>query len=161
MRTPTRYPKRSRADWQQLRQEAMARFAAGERPLTIAPDLGISYEAVRVWYRRWQAGDQTLPQVRARGRQARLTPEQLEQLQQELLRGPTAHGYRTELWTLERIAAVIKRLFGVRYHTAHVSKLLHALGWSCQKPQRRAKERNEERIRQWVHEDWPRLKKGQ
>jgi transposase len=144
-----------------LRQTALERFVAGERPLTIAPALGVSYETVRVWYHRWRAADSTLLEVKPRGRQGRLTAEQLELLQQELLRGPTAHGYRTELWTLERIATVIKRRFAVSYHSAHVSKVLRALGWSCQKPQRRAKERNETRIRQWMHEDWPRLKKGQ
>jgi transposase len=143
-----------------LRQAAVERFVAGERPLTIAPALGMSYEAVRVWYRRWQADDAALLEVKRRGRSARLSSVQLEQLQQELLRGPTAHGYHTELWTLERIAVVIRRVFGISYHPAHISKVLHALGWSCQKPQRRAKERNETRIRQWLHEDWPLLKKG-
>ena len=147
-------------EWQQLRQAAVERFGAGERPRTIASALGVSYEAVRVWYRRWRDADSAILEVKCRGRSARLTSEQLEQLQQELLRGPSAHGYRTELWTLERIATVTRRLFAISYHPAHVSKVLHALGWSCQKPQRRAKERNEARIRQWIHEDWPRLKKG-
>lgn len=160
MSTPTRYPKRSRTEWQQLRQAAVARFVAGERPLTIAPVLGVSYEAVRRWHHRWRAGDSSVLQVKPRGRPARLSPEQLEQLREELLRGPTAHGYRTELWTLQRIAAVIKQQFGVSYHPGHVFKVLQAMHWSCQKPQRRAQERNEARIQQWLEEDWPRIKKG-
>ena len=123
MRSPTRYPQRSRTEWQQLRQAAVERFVAGERPLTIAPALGVSYEAVRVWYRRWRADDSAILEVKRRGRSARLTSEQLEQLQQELLRGPTGHGYRTGLRTLERIATVIRRLFAIRYHHAHVSKV--------------------------------------
>jgi transposase len=77
-----------------------------------------------------------------------------------LLRGPTAHGYRTELWTLQRIATVIKEQFGISYRPCHVLKVLPAIGRSCQKPQRRAKERNEPRIQQWLQEDWPRTKKG-
>ena len=84
----------------------------------------------------------------------------IEQLRQELLRGPTAHGYRTELWTLQRIAQLIKKMFAVSYHPGHVFKVLQAMDWSCQKPQRRARERNEARIQQWVEEDWLRLKKG-
>jgi len=160
MRTPTRYPKGSRSEWQQVRQRAVERFVAGERPRQIAPTLGVSYEAVRLWYHRWREGDATLRADKPRGRPARRTSEQLEQLKQELLRGPTAHGYRTELWTLKRIAAVIKQLFGVSYHESHVFKILRALGWTCQKPQRRAKERNEARIQQWLAEDWPRIKKG-
>ena len=159
MSTPPRYPKRSKTEWQQLRQAAVERFAAGERPRQIAPILGVSYEAVRRWYRRWQAGDTAL-EIKPRGQQARLTPAQLKELGQELLRGPTAHGYRTELWTCQRIAAVIRKQFGVSYHPGHVFKVLQALGWTCQKPERQAKERDEARIRQWLQEDWPRIKKG-
>jgi transposase len=92
MRTPTRYPKRSRTEWQQLRQAAVQRFAAGERPLTIAPALGVSYEAVRCWHRLWAAGDASVLAVKPRGQPARLSSEQLEQLRAALLRGPTAHG---------------------------------------------------------------------
>ena len=143
-----------------MRQAAVQRFAAGERPLTIAPALGVSYEAVRCWQRLWAAGDASVLEVKPRGQQARLSSEQLEQLRAELLRGPTAHGYRTELWTLKRIAAVIKKQFGVSYHPGHVFKVLQAMNWSCQKPERRAKERNEPRIQQWLEEDWPRIKKG-
>jgi transposase len=160
MRTPTRYAQRSRTEWQQVRQAAVERFVAGERPRQIAPALGVSYEAVRRWYHRWCDGDADVLTGKPRGRPARLTGAQLERLQQELLRGPTAHGYRTELWTLQRIAAVIKKQFGVSYHPSHVFKVLQALNWSCQKPERRAKERNEARIQQWLAEDWPRLKKG-
>jgi transposase len=159
MSTPTRYPKRGKTEWQQLRQAAVERFAAGERPRQIAPMLGVSYEAVRRWYRRWLAGDTALA-IKPRGQEARLGPAQLEQLGQELLRGPTAHGYRTELWTCQRIAAVIKKLFGVSYHPGHVFKVLQAMGWTCQKPERRAKERNEPRSQQWLTADWPRIKKG-
>ena len=92
MRAPTRYPKRSRTEWQQLRQAAVERFVAGERPRQMAPALGVSYEAVRVWYRRWRAADSALLEVKRRGPQARLTAAQLEQLPQALLRGPTTQG---------------------------------------------------------------------
>jgi transposase len=160
MRTPSRYPKRSKTEWQQVRQAAVARFVAGERPPQVATALGVSYEPVRRWYHRWRAGDADVLTGKPRGRPARLTAAQLEQLPQELLKGPTAHGYGTELWTLKRIAAVIKRLFGVSYHESQVFRILRALGWTCQKPERRAKERNEPRIQQWLQEDWPRIKKG-
>jgi Winged helix-turn helix/DDE superfamily endonuclease len=69
-------------------------------------------------------------------------------------------GYRTELWTIPRVAELIRDEFGVRYHPAHVWKLLTALGWSCQKPERRAVERDEAAIARWKREDWPRIKKA-
>jgi transposase len=76
-----------------------------------------------------------------------------------LLEGPIAHGYRTNLWTTARIAEVISRKFGVRYHRDHVGRLMHSLRWSPQKPERQALERDEEKIKRWKREVWPRVKK--
>jgi transposase len=70
-----------------------------------------------------------------------------------------AHGYRTELWTTQRIADLIERRFGVKYHRNHVGKLLHQIGWSHQKPERRAIERDEVAIAEWKRSVWPRVKK--
>jgi len=74
-------------------------------------------------------------------------------------KGPRHHGYPTELWTLQRVAEVIAVHFGVQYHRGHVWKILRAMAWSCQKPERRARERDEQAIRRWRQEDWPRIKK--
>jgi transposase len=65
-----------------------------------------------------------------------------------------------DLWTCPRVALVIQEHFGVIYHTAHVWRLLRSLGWSCQKPEQRARERDEAEIARWRHEEWPRIKKG-
>jgi transposase len=70
-----------------------------------------------------------------------------------------SHGYRTDLWTTLRIADLIKAKFGIRYHRDHVGRLLHSLGWSCQKPERRALQRNDDGIAEWKRRDWPRIKK--
>jgi transposase len=64
------------------------------------------------------------------------------------------------VWTCERVAEVIHKEFGVRYHPAHVSRLVRALGLSLQKPERRANQRDEEAIERWKEERWPELKKG-
>jgi transposase len=76
-----------------------------------------------------------------------------------LLAGPQAAGFRNDLWTCPRVAQVIERRFGVRYHPAHVWKLLGKLGWSCQQPEQRAREQNERAIRRWRNRDWRRIKK--
>jgi transposase len=76
-----------------------------------------------------------------------------------LTRGALRAGYRTDLWTLPRVTELIHQEFGVRYHPAHVWKVLTALGWSCQKPERRAVERDEAAIARWKQEAWPRVKK--
>jgi transposase len=72
-----------------------------------------------------------------------------------------ANGFDTDLWTLERVAVVITQLTGVRYHPGHVWVILRRrLGWTLQRPERRASERDEEAIQRWVTQEWPRIKKG-
>jgi len=93
------------------------------------------------------------------GRPPKLERRQRQRLVRLLLQGAMAQGFSTELWTTARVAQLIRREFGVRYHRAHVGRLLHGLGWSVQKPERRALERDEARIEQWKRETWPRIKK--
>jgi transposase len=89
----------------------------------------------------------------------RLSDQKLAEVEQALLEGATANGFTGELWTLARIALVIWRLTGVRHHPALVWALLrHRLGWTMQRPRRRAAERDQDAIDRWVAEDWPRIK---
>src|SRR5215813_4257989 len=68
-------------------------------------------------------------------------------------------GYETPLWTCARVAHLIEDEFGVAHHPGHVWKILFDLGWSCQRPVGRARERNEEQIRRWRRVRWPAIKK--
>jgi transposase len=77
-----------------------------------------------------------------------------------LQRGPQAYGFRGELWTRGRIAAVIQLEFGIAYHPRHVGRLCQAIRWSPQKPARRARQRDEAAIAQWHDETWPAIKRG-
>jgi transposase len=76
-----------------------------------------------------------------------------------LREGAEAHGFRGELWTKTRVAALIERKLGIRYHPGHVSKLLKSWGWSSQKPERRARQKDEAAIEQWGQERWPAINK--
>ena len=93
------------------------------------------------------------------GRPPKLSDPQKRKLEKILLKGAMAHGFRTELWTTPRIGQVIEKAFGVRYHPDHIGRLMSWLGWSHQKPERRAIERDEERIKRWTTKEWPRIKK--
>jgi transposase len=93
------------------------------------------------------------------GRPAKLRAGERRRLVRLLLKGALAHGYRTDLWTTTRIAQVIKRGFRIQYHPDHVGRLMHSLGWSHQKPESRAVERDDEEIARWKREEWPRVKK--
>jgi len=126
----------------------------------IARRLGCHASSVLRWRNAWQAGGRAaLTAKPAPGRPPRLTAKQKARLVQLLRQGALAHGYRTELWTTQRIAALIERRLGVRYHRNHVGKLLHQLGWSHQTPERRALERDDVAIAAWKRTVWPRVKK--
>ncbi|MEW5994553.1 MAG: winged helix-turn-helix domain-containing protein [Candidatus Zixiibacteriota bacterium] len=112
------------------------------------------------WYQAYQEnGLEGLKPQPTPGRPPRLTPAQKEGLVKALLKGPLAAGYRTDLWTLQRVTEVIERRYGIQYHPSHVWKLLRSLGWSCQKPERRALQRDEKAIAYWKRYRWPHIKK--
>ena len=93
------------------------------------------------------------------GRPPRMNPGQKGKLLKLLLKGAVAHGYPGDLWTLPRVSQVIEAKFGIQYHPAHVWKILRGCSWSCQKPERRARERDEVAIEQWRKQRWPDIKK--
>jgi transposase len=82
-------------------------------------------------------------------------------IEQALLEGALAHGFATDVWTLDRIAVLIYGLTGVQLSNPSVWRLLrNRLGWTVQRPERKAKERDEQAIQHWVAHEWPRIKKG-
>lgn len=126
----------------------------------IARRIGCHASSVLRWRNAWRSGGREALRAKpAPGRPPLLTAKQQARLVRLLTEGAMAHGYRTELWTTQRIAALIEHRLGVRYHRNHVGKLLHQLGWSHQKPEGRAVERDEAAIADWKHTVWPRVKK--
>jgi transposase len=157
-RRPAAQRERERLEGRRLRAAEL--FAVGVRQAEVARQLGVSAQAVSVWHRCWEAGGpEALHSKGPSGPAPRLSDQQLARVEQALLDGAAANGFVGELWTLDRIAPVIERLTGVRHHPAHVWALLrHRLGWTVQRPRRRAAERDQDAIDQWVKTDWPRIK---
>jgi putative transposase len=150
------------AQLEQRRLEA-ARLLRGGRlsAAAVARRLGVSRQSVSRWRRALAAGGRRgLARRPHTGRRPRLTTRQWDRLAALLARGATAAGFDTERWTLRRIAAVVRREFGVRYHFRSLGRLLHARGWSPQRPPTRAKERDDALVAAWVARDWPRIKRG-
>ncbi len=126
----------------------------------IARRIGCHASSVMRWRNALRSGGQEALKAKpAPGRPPRLTSKQKKRLVRLLTQGAMAHGYRTELWSTQRIADLIERQLGVRYHRNHVGKLLHQIGWSHQKPERRAVERDEAAVAEWRRSVWPRVKK--
>ncbi len=122
--------------------------------------LGVGSGTVTRWCQAYVGkGEAGLAAIRHSGPRPKLSGHRRKLLAKRLLKGAKANGFSTDLWTCPRIADVIERRYGVGYHVDHIPKLMASLGWSCQKPEKRAIERDEARIAQWVALDWPRIKK--
>src|SRR5918999_641833 len=127
----------------------------------IAEALGVSEAAVSQWVKRGRdGGPQALRHRPAAGAPRRLAAEQFARLPGLLHRGPGAYGFRCQVWTRGRVAAVLRLAFGVSSHPVHVGRLLKAIRWSPQKPARRARQRDEAAIAHWREQTWPALKRG-
>lgn len=145
---------------QRRRLRAVALLAQGHPPVEVARMIGADRRSVRRWKAAYRKkGRQALESRPASGRPPKLPASQTRRMERELLRGAKAAGFDTDLWTCPRVAQLIERRFRVHYHVDHIGRLLHSLGWSPQRPARRAIERDEEGIRQWTKQTWPALKK--
>jgi transposase len=155
---------RQRRDFEamaQRRKRAARLFAAGKMILaSIARELEVSRQSVSRWYDQWKrGGGKGLRGAGRAGRKPKLEREQLGRVEIALRKGAMLHGFGTDLWTLPRVAVIVERLTGVHYHPGHVWKILGAMDWSLQRPARRARERNPEKVKRWVDQRWPQVKK--
>jgi transposase len=141
---------------------AVEMFARGKRQVDVVTELGVSAQTASRWYRAWtEGGREALAGAGRAGRHRRLSDAQLAEVEAAVAKGPRANGFPTEMWTLARVAEVIEKLTGVRYSQTQTWTILRErLGWSRQRPARRAVERDDEAIATWVKREWPRIKKA-
>lgn len=145
---------------QERRFRAISLLEKGYPPVEVARMVGVDRRSVRRWKAAKRKGGISLLKAKpSPGRPSRLKPKQKQELRQIILKGAVGYGFPTDLWTCPRVAQVLLSRFKVDYHVDHLSRLLHALGFSPQKPERRAIERNEKAIRRWIKVDWPAIKK--
>lgn len=129
-------------------------------PAEVAKRVGAPRQTVYRWLAVLRAeGIDGLRDMSKGGRPSRMTPEQVAKLRELLLVGPVANGYGTDLWTLKRVRLLIGKHFGIQYSDVNVWRILGAMGFSSQKPEKRAIERNEEAVVRWKKRTWPALKK--
>ena len=153
--------RRDFAGLERRRMAAAELLKQGMSQSEVARRLGVHRQSVIRWARQLaQSGRAGLKQAGRVGRKPKLSANQLRKIEQTLKRGPEALGYASGLWTAVRVRELIEDQCGVRYHEAHVWRILRQLGWSCQRPTGRALERDEEAIRYWERVRWPLLKKS-
>lgn len=143
-----------------LRVQGVEMVLGGMTQADVGEELSVHPHTVAHWMSIFRAqGKEGLLWSGREGRPALMDNEQKEQLKEIMAKGPTPYGYTIGLWTLPRVAQVIHQEFGITYSEAHVWKILQAIGWSCQRPTKRAIERDERKIKEWKRTTWPKLKK--
>lgn len=124
----------------------------------IAKDLRVSVRSVERWRRAWREGGMEALRSAGPANAPTVTDAQFAVLEEELGKGPAAHGFDDQRWTLVRVQTVIRRRLRVRLSVATVWRLLKRHGWSWQAPACRALERDEHAMELWKKEVWPRVK---
>lgn len=154
----TQHPNRALSvnELEQRRLAAGRLFRKGKTAYFVRKRFGVSSTTAREWKKRWEAG--TL-EAQPQGARPKLTPEQEQDVAAAILKGPETYGYRTQLWTLSRLTDLIRSTAGVAYRPRSVWHLVVRLGFSSQRPARRAKERDEAAIQRWKKTEWPKLEK--
>ncbi len=146
---------------EERRKEAVRWASTGLGPTAIGLRLGVTARSVRRWLEVYRArGRDGLKAKPASGRPCKLTKTQRKDLRRRLLRGAACHGFFTDLWTCRRVAQLIRRQYNVRYHVDSLPYLLRLLRFTPQKPELRARERDEHAIETWRTKTWACLKKS-
>lgn len=143
------------------RRKGIELLDTGKTPTQVSEILGVARQSVQRWKKAVRdGGKRALKAIPQHVPSCRLSPEQQRELKKIITAGAIACGYPTDLWTTARLTEVIWKTFQIRYNHDHVGRMLHGLGYSCQKPAKQAKEHDDRAARQWRKREWPRIKKG-
>lgn len=142
------------------RMAAGRMFGRGMSQYRVAKRFKVSTAAANQWHKSWIAkGEDGLVSKGDPGFASAYTKEKKDNLKSLILKGPKKCGYDTDFWTVQRIAYAASKKLGIKLHITQTWRTIISLGFSCQKPERRAKERNERAIREWRIGIFQRLKK--
>lgn len=132
-------------------------FAAGQGNAVVAKELRVSVRSVQRWRGSWQDGGRASLQSRGSPGRPKLSEALFAVLEQEMAKGPVAHGWPDQTWTLARIKTLIGRRFHKTLTLSAIAEMLHRHSFSHQVPARRALERNEDTVTGWVKDTWPQV----
>ncbi|MDZ4851294.1 MAG: winged helix-turn-helix domain-containing protein [Pirellulaceae bacterium] len=142
-------------DLESRRKRAIDLLKQGWTPQDVADAIGVSRQSIYNWRSKWHAGGKkALVAVPQHVPTCRMSVEQQRELRSIIMQGALVAGYQTDLWTTARIAAVVKKKFKIDYNPDHLGRLLHSLGYSCQKPIKQAREQDETAVKRWKTRDW-------
>jgi len=150
------------SDYEALRRRCVELHQAGWKQLAIAQAFGLTQPWVSRTLKKYQQqGATALQEGKRTGAPTRLSTEQLSQLVAELSKGAQQHGFSGAIWTRPRVNQVLKKLFDVSYDPSQIGRILKKLGWSRQKPQRKARQQDSQVVAHWREEHLSKLKKSE
>lgn len=153
-------PKGSKKELEERRRLAVTLYREGWTTREVAREMGCAPGSVSRWLSMYEAeGREGLTPIPNAGGQPRLGDKDRNKLNRLLLRGARKAGFHDDTWTLRRVAHLIEKQFGVQYHIGHVSRLLHGLGFSPQKPTVQARERDDDAVKEFRDKTWKHIKK--
>jgi transposase len=142
------------------RLHAIALNMEGKTAPQIADILKVHRSKVSIWLRNWQqSGMDGILEGHRPGRPSAISDEQREKLSDILDSGPVAYGFTSGVWTSPMVARVIEDEFSITYHSAHVSRILHELGFSVQRPKKTLAKADKAVQSRWVSYKYPSIKK--
>ena len=150
----------SQDELEERRLKAAGYFKSGKANGWICKKLGVCHGTVTEWFGKWKAGGVDALLQGKYGRISKLSPDEEKKIQADILKGAKECGYDTDYWSLRRLTDYIKKETHISYKDRSVWHTLERFGFSCQKPARRARERDEKAITTWIKTTWPATKKG-
>ena len=154
-------PQGTAQELERRRRQAVAAVKIGTPQNTVAQAVGVDPNSVWRWMEMDRKSSAALSAIPNPGKKRRMTPAQDRHLAGLLKKGARAHGWRDDLWTAARVTEVIRKHLDIEYHVEHVRHILkERLDWSSQRPEQKARERNERGIRRWIRQELPRIKKS-
>jgi len=149
------------SDYEVFRRRCVEMKESGWKQKDIATALGLTPGWVSQTMKKYrEQGPEGLLARKPTGSPPKITSQELSHLVEELNQGAVSHGFPGQIWTRARVNEVIGRLFGVSYDPTQVGRLLKKVGWSLQKPARKARQQNQQKVQQWREETVPDLKKS-
>ena len=153
-------PKGKGAELERIRYKAVKAVLAGTPQVTVAHVMSIHHKVLSRWVTAFRRDPEALKAKPNMGRPPRLSSDDLNRLVEILKKGPRSFGWETDIWTTGRVTKVIEQEFGKKFHRDHVFKILtQKLGWSWQKPGKRAREQDPIAVMRWLESEWPEIKK--
>lgn len=159
--TPRLTGKRDRKELEARRQRALILIKNGHSQSAVSRELGVTPQAVSTWVVAHRAGGKKALGSKGKpGRKTGMTAVDLKKVETALLKGPVKNGYRNDLWTLRRVATVLATVTGrPTPSTTRTWNVLREMGWSCQRPAKRARQQDPDAVAAFRNQTWTAVKK--